>query len=171
MQERESIRNRQSARSYSATLFDEIEEREQQQQEQRQTEKQPTKKDRILNLYFAGTTDIEKLSQKVGSRPSYVAEVLHRAGLVEGYYDLYTTTGREQNIYSKFFSNILSFKSPEAARRSVERINNLYRYFESIGDRAGQHHAQVIALTGRNRARWSGKMEEAQIFSDWLLKT
>jgi hypothetical protein len=26
----------------------------------------------------------------------------------------------------------------------------------------------VLALTGKNRARWSGKLEESQIFSDWL---
>ena len=162
MQKREVIQDRQMGQSYSTTLFDEIEEK-------RHEDRRPSKKDRILNLYFSGTTDIEKLSQEVGTRPSYVAEVLNRAGLVFGYYDLYTTTAREQNIYSKFFRNVLSFKSPEAARKSVERIDNLYHYFERMGDRAGQHHAQIVALTGRNRARWSGKMEEAQIFADWLL--
>jgi hypothetical protein len=26
----------------------------------------------------------------------------------------------------------------------------------------------VLALTGRNRARWSGKKEEAKIFEQWL---
>ncbi|MCI0485502.1 MAG: hypothetical protein L0229_02770, partial [Blastocatellia bacterium] len=56
----------------------------------------------------------------------------------------------------------------EAAKQSVARIAELYEHFERIGDRAGQHHAEVLALTGRNRARWSGKAEEARIFEDWL---
>ena len=163
MQEQNIIGSRHEKGHYTANLFDEVEERKE--------KKRSSKKDRILSLYAAGTTEIGRLADAVGTRPSYVADVLNRAGLLVGYYDLYTTTSREQNIYSKFFSNVLSFKSPEAARRSVELIDNLYRYFERIGDRAGQHHAQVVALTGRNRARWSGKMEEAQIFADWLINT
>jgi hypothetical protein len=41
-------------------------------------------------------------------------------------------------------------------------------YFERIGDRPGQHQAMVVALTGKNRARWSGKREAAKLFADWL---
>jgi hypothetical protein len=26
----------------------------------------------------------------------------------------------------------------------------------------------VLALTGKNRARWSGKAEESQVFGEWL---
>jgi hypothetical protein len=26
----------------------------------------------------------------------------------------------------------------------------------------------ILALTGKNRARWSGKTEESQVFSEWL---
>lgn len=129
-----------------------------------------TKKDRILALFAAGTTDVERLAAEVRTTPSYVASVLQDAGLVRGYFDLYTTTGRDQNAYSRFFRGVLSFKSVEAALESVRRIDDLYRYFERIGDRAGQHHAEVVALTGRNRARWSGKKEEAQVFLDWLVR-
>ncbi|MCV4770736.1 hypothetical protein OFC10_32360, partial [Escherichia coli] len=85
------------------------------------------------------------------ARPSYVAQVLQSAGLLDGYFDLYTTTAREQNIYSRFFRNVLSFKSVEAARASVRKIDRLYNYFERMGDRAGQHQAMVLALTGKNR--------------------
>ncbi len=127
-----------------------------------------TKKEQILALYDEGVTDVAEIVREVGARPSYVAQVLQEAGKLAGYFDLYTTTASEQNIYSRFFRNVLSFKTVEAARTSVERIDRLYHYFERIGDRAGQHHAMVVALTGKNRARWNGKHEEAKIFSDWL---
>ena len=127
-----------------------------------------SKKSRILELHRAGTTDIGEIARTVSTKPSYVASVLQSAGLIQGYFDLYTTTGRDQNTYSRFFRNVLSFKTVEAATESVSRIAQIYKYFERIGDRAGQHHAEVLALTGRNRARWSGKKEESQIFEQWL---
>ncbi len=127
-----------------------------------------TKKEQILALYEAGTTDIAQIVRQVGARPSYVAQVLQSAGHLTGYFDLYTTTGREQNVYTRFFRNVLSFKTVEAARESVQKIDRLYNYFERLGDRAGQHQAMVLALTGKNRARWSGKQEEAAVFNEWL---
>jgi hypothetical protein len=172
MQERAYISSNPARRSHDLPLFNEIEERFEivkGRQKKAEKEKRASKKDRIISLYKSGLTDIAQLAQRTASRPSYVATVLQNAQLLRGYYDLYTTTAQDQNIYSKFFRNVLSFKSPQAARESIERIDNLYRYFERIGDRAGQHHAQVLALTGRNRARWSGKHEEARIFAEWLL--
>jgi hypothetical protein len=127
-----------------------------------------SKKDQIIALYENGVTDIAQITRRVGARPSYVAQVLQNAGILKGYFDLYTTTAKEQNIYSRFFRNVLSFKTIEAARESVQKIDRLYNYFERLGDRAGQHQAMVLALTGKNRARWSGKMEESKIFSEWL---
>ncbi len=127
-----------------------------------------TKKGQILALYEAGTTDIAQIVRQVGARPSYVAQVLQSAGHLSGYFDLYTTTGREQNVYTRFFRNVLSFKTVEAARESVQKIDRLYNYFERLGDRAGQHQAMVLALTGKNRARWSGKQEESAVFNEWL---
>ena len=127
-----------------------------------------SKKSRILELHRAGTADIGEIARQVGTRPSYVASVLQGAGLIQGYFDLYTTTGRDQNTYSRFFRNVLSFKTVEAAKESIGQIARLYQYFERIGDRAGQHHAEVLALTGRNRARFSGKKEESRVFEEWL---
>jgi hypothetical protein len=127
-----------------------------------------SKKEQILALYAGGTSDIAEIVRQVKARPSYVAQVLQSAGLLDGYFDLYTTTGREQNVYSRYFRNVLAFRNVEAARESVARIDRLYNYFERLGDRAGQHQAMVLALTGKNRARWSGKAEESQIFSEWL---
>ena len=129
-----------------------------------------TKKYRILRMFKDGIKEIDRLAALSDSKPSYVASVLQSAGLLRGYFDLYTTTGQDQNAYSRFFRGILEFKTVEAARESVAKIDRLYRYFERIGDRAGQHHAEVMALTGRNRARWSNKKEAAQIFMDWLVR-
>ena len=136
--------------------------------ERKRATRKDSKKNRILELHRAGTTDITEIARQIGTRPSYVASVLQGAGLIQGYFDLYTTTGRDQNTYSRFFRNVLSFKTVEAAKESVEQIARLYKYFERIGDRAGQHHAEVLALTGRNRARFSGKKEESQVFEEWL---
>src|SRR5207237_6117503 len=127
-----------------------------------------TKKEQILSLYERGTRDIAEIVRRVKARPSYVAQVLQTAGHLDGYFDLYTTTGREQNVYTRYFRNVLAFRTVEAARESVARIDRLYNYFERLGDRAGQHQAMVLALTGKNRARWSGKLEESEVFSDWL---
>lgn len=127
-----------------------------------------SKKDQIVALYESGVTDIAQIVRRVAARPSYVAQVLQNAGFLSGYFDLYTTTAKEQNIYSRFFRNVLSFKTVEASRESVQKIDRLYNYFERLGDRAGQHQAMVLALTGKNRARWSGKLEESKIFSEWL---
>jgi hypothetical protein len=145
---------------------DEVNEAVEEQQE-KETVK-TSKKSRILELFRSGVTDIGRLARQVQSKPSYVASVLQAAGLISGYFDLYTTTAQDQNLYSRFFRNSLSYKTVEAAQDSVARINRLYEYFERLGDRAGQHHAEVLALTGRNRARFSGKIEEARIFEDWL---
>lgn len=129
---------------------------------------QRTKKEQIVSLFASGTKDIAEIVRRVKARPSYVAQVLQQAGHLDGYFDLYTTTGREQNVYTRYFRNVLHFRNVEAARESVARLDRLYNYFERLGDRAGQHQAMILALTGKNRARWSGKTEESQIFSDWL---
>jgi hypothetical protein len=143
-------------------------ERENEETARADQEEARTKKEQILALYEAGTTDIAQIVRQVAARPSYVAQVLQSAGYLTGYFDLYTTTGREQNVYTRFFRNVLSFKTVDAARESVQKLDRLYNYFERLGDRAGQHQAMVLALTGKNRARWSGKQEESEIFSEWL---
>ena len=128
----------------------------------------PSKKEQILQLFQDGITDVAEISYLVNSKSSYVADVLRQAGWLEGYFDLYTTTSADQNVYSRYFRNVLSFKTVEAAQKSIERIDRLYSYFARIEDRAGQHHAMALALTGLNRARWSNKVEEAEVFRDWL---
>ena len=127
-----------------------------------------SKKEQILDLHARGVTNVAELARELGVKPSYVASVLQKAGRLQGYFDLYTTTALDQNIYARFFRNVLSFKTLAAASESVAKIERLYHYFERLGDRAGQHQAMIVALTGKNRARWSGKHAEAQVFAEWL---
>ena len=127
------------------------------------------KKDQILALYTSGIGDVADLALITGSRPSYVGSILQEAGFEPGYFDLYTSTSHRMNVYSKFFAGKLGFKDEETARASLELIERLYRQFEFAGDRAGQHHALTMALTMYNRARWTSKGAEADVFRRWLI--
>jgi len=128
----------------------------------------PSRKDQIISLALSGMGEVEDIAVITGARPSYVASVLQDAGLNKGYFDLYTSTAQQQNVYSKFFAGKLGFKDEETARASVELIDRLHKQFEFAGDRAGQHHALVMALTMFDRARFTGKGREAEIFREWL---
>lgn len=128
-----------------------------------------TKRARALAAWDAGERDLLRIAREVESRPSYVARVLADTGRLTGYYDLYSRTGTPVNVYGERFAGVLAFRDAEAARASVERIDRLYHEFESAGDRPGQHHAQVVALVGRNRARWADKPEAAAVFHHWLM--
>ncbi|MGI8997527.1 MAG: hypothetical protein ACR2GW_12750 [Pyrinomonadaceae bacterium] len=128
-----------------------------------------SKKEQIISLYFSGMTEIEDLALITASRPSYVGSILQEAGLKPGYFDLYTSSAHPMNVYSKFFAKRLGFKDEEIARQSVDVIDNLHRQFALAGDRAGQHHALMMALVMFDRARWTGKGPEAGIFREWLM--
>jgi hypothetical protein len=97
-----------------------------------------------------------------------VAEVLRREGILSGYFDLYTSSDRPMNIYSKYFAKKLGFKDVAAAHKGVDYINSLYKQFTRIHDRAAQHHGLLMALTMHNRAAWSGKRKEARTYRRWL---
>ncbi|MFN0119829.1 MAG: hypothetical protein ACKV2V_04940 [Blastocatellia bacterium] len=81
------------------------------------------------------------------------------------------TTGAEReqaDFYARFFHGARAFDTPDAARQSVAHIDRMFHYFERVGDRDGQHHAMVAALTGRNHARWHDRPEAAALFAEWL---
>jgi hypothetical protein len=63
----------------------------------------------------------------------------------------------------------LGFKDEEVARRSVAAIDKAYQQFAAARDRAGQHHALSMALMMFDRARWTGKVREADVFRQWLV--
>lgn len=139
------------------------------QQRSERPAKSITKKEQILALYAAGITGVEDLALITHSRPSYVGTVLQESKLLPAYFDLYTSTSHPMNVYSKYFENKLGFKDEETAKKSVEAIDHLYRQFDLAGDRAGQHHALLMALLMFDRARWTNKGPEAQVFRRWLL--
>jgi hypothetical protein len=120
-----------------------------------------SKKDMILSLFNSGTTDIESISVLTGAKP--------KEGLIDNYFDLYTSTAHPMNIYSKYFRGKLGFKDAATCEASVKTLEQAYRYFSNVQDRAGQHHALELALTMLNRARWTGKLEEAEIYRRWLV--
>jgi len=97
-----------------------------------------SKKDMILSLFNSGVTEIETIAAVSGARPSYVGAVLHREGLVDNYFDLYTSTGYPMNIYSKHFRGKLGFKDVETAERGVKNLENGYQYFARILDHLRQ---------------------------------
>jgi hypothetical protein len=128
-----------------------------------------TKKQQIIALYLSGITDIEDLASMTNARASYVGTVLQDAGLLRGYFDLYTSTAHPMNVYAKFFAGKLGFKNEATARRSVAVLDRLYRRFARVRDRAGQHHALSMALVMFDRARWTGRVREADLFRQWLV--
>ncbi len=127
-----------------------------------------SKKDQIVSLFLSGVREVEDLALLTGTRPTYVGAVLREQDLVQDYFDLYTSTAHPMNVYSRFFAGKLGFKDLETARRSVALIDRLYRQFALAQDRAGQHHALLMALTMFNRARWTGKHDEADVYRRWL---
>ena len=127
-----------------------------------------SKKDQIIALFLSGVTEVEDLALMTGTRPTYVGSILREADLVEDYFDLYTSTTHPMNVYSRYFAGKLGFKDLETARRSVAVIDELYQQFDLAHDRAGQHHALLMALTMFNRARWTGKHDEAEVYRQWL---
>lgn len=135
---------------------------------ERGSTQQVSKKDQIISLHTSGVDNLEDIALMTNTRTTYVASVLQAAGLISGYFDLYTTTSHPMNTYSRFFAGKLSFRNEEAASRSVDWLNRLYRQFEIARDRAGQHHALMLALTMFNRARWTGKSQEAKLYRSWL---
>ncbi len=138
--------------------------------ENREKETIKSKKDMILSLFGSGVTEIEAISAISGARPSYVGAVLQREGLIDNYFDLYTSTSHSMNVYSKHFEGKLGFKDLDAAKRSVNVLEGAYRYFDQHKDRAGQHHSLEMGLTMLDRARWTGKLEEAEVYRQWLVQ-
>ena len=132
-------------------------------------EEAQSKKDMILALYNSGTKDIEAIATLTGAKPSYIGSVLHREGLIDNYFDLYTSTAYPMNVYSKYFLGKLGFKNIFVARQSVRNLEEVYGQFEEKQDRAGQHHALEMALIMLDSARWTGKLEEAEIYRRWLV--
>jgi hypothetical protein len=127
------------------------------------------RKDQIVSLFLAGIHEVDDLALLTGTRPTYVGNVLQEEGLRPDYFDLYTSSVHPMNVYSRFFTGKLGFRDVGTAQESVEHLDRTYRQFEIAGDRAGQHHALLMALTMFNRARWTDKPAAAEPLRAWLL--
>src|SRR6266568_1612645 len=130
--------------------------------------KRISKRQLSQELYGQGLR-VDTIAELLETDPAYVANSLIAAGYTPAYTDLYTHTG-PQNRYAQMLAGVLRFKNLEAARESVTRIDELYHRFEEARDRRGQHQAQLLALTGKNRAEGLGKRQEARLFADWLIE-
>ena len=139
------------------------------------TSQKQTKKERILERFEQGITDVAKLADDADTTTSYVANVLQNKGGGEGtsalpaYFDLYTSTAKSMNVYARRFRGKMRFRDVEAATRSVRTLETAWVEFERERDRAGQHHAMVLAMIMANRARFSGKAAESAVFAEWLV--
>lgn len=129
-----------------------------------------TKKDTIIAMFKAGVDEIEIIASVTDTKPSYVASVLQNEGLIDRYFDLYTSTNTPRNVYSKHFQGRLGFRDVETAERGVRVLDAAYKHFDFQHDRAGQHHTLEMALTMLDRARWTNKLAEAEIYRQWLMK-
>ena len=129
-----------------------------------------TKKETIIAMFKAGVDQIEIIASVTETKPSYVASVLQNEGLIDRYFDLYTSTNMPRNIYSKHFQGRLGFKDVETAERGVRVLDAAYKHFDLQHDRAGQHHTLEMALMMLDRARWTNKLAEAEIYRQWLMK-
>jgi hypothetical protein len=128
-----------------------------------------SKKEMIISLFKKGVSDIEKIAGISQAKPSYVGAVLQKEGLIENYFDLYTSTAKPMNIYTKYFQGKLGFKDVKTAEKSVKTLEQVYCFFANRQDRAGQHHALEMALTMLDRAKWTGKSAEAEVYRLWLV--
>jgi hypothetical protein len=121
-----------------------------------------------VELYEQGLR-VDTIADLLHTDPAQIANALIAKGQAPAYVDLYTSTG-PQNRYAQMLAGVLRFKDVAAARESVARIDEIYHEFEAQGDRRGQHQAQLLALTGKNRAEGIGKRAEARVFADWLIE-
>jgi hypothetical protein len=72
------------------------------------------------------------------------------------------------NIYPSIFAaSSVSRRSDGAAKR--EKFGAVVSLFRQPARPRGQHHALEMALTMLDRARWTGKLEEAEIYRRWLV--
>ncbi len=130
--------------------------------------RKPTKKDQAIEWFDQGLP-VEEIAARLECAPTYVANVLIESGRAPEYVDLYTHTG-PQNEYARQLQGVLRFRTPEAARESLQRMDSLYQEYQAQGDLRGQHQVQLLALIGRNRAEGIGKYEAADLFTEWLVR-
>ncbi|MEM2924079.1 MAG: hypothetical protein QXJ68_00100 [Methanocellales archaeon] len=102
----------------------------------------PSKKARIIEM-AKQTNDIQLIAKTLNTTPSYVKTIIRRASAAPK-----NAVSFRQEELSLMFDGILKFKTLELARKSVNRLDELYH----SGDNTVKGLALFVALTGFNRA-------------------
>ncbi len=98
-----------------------------------------SKKAQIIEM-AKQTNDIEFIAKTFNTTPGYVKTILRRASSA--------VSAKQDPELSSMFDGILKFKTLELARKSVNRLDELYH----SGDRTVKGLAVFVALTGLNKA-------------------
>ena len=108
--------------------------------------------------------------------PDYVVSVLEEAGMRVSW----TTRADAEGQYEEEFADLLHFSTLEEAEMCLIRLDELFRKFESEGERAATERVREVAQLGRRRAEMisrnhkvdakkRGEKEEiAHWFAIWL---
>lgn len=102
----------------------------------------PSKKAQILEM-AKQTNDIQFIAKTLNTTPSYVKTIIRRASSASN-----SALSVKQEELSLMFDGILKFKTLELARKSVNKLDELYH----SGDRTVKGLAVFVALTGLNKA-------------------
>jgi len=122
----------------------------------------PTKKQMILEI--AGglgvprytPAEVEQIRRQLVVRmgaagktsPEYIAEVLEEAGMGLAW----ATQADAEGQYEEEFHDLLHFATLEDAEMCLVRLDELYRKFQSEGERAAVNRVLEVARLGRRRA-------------------
>lgn len=118
------------------------------------------------------TDDIDLIARTFNTTTSYVSTIVRRAS---GAADSVIASQQEAEL-SLMFDGILRFRTMELARKSVEKLDELYH----SGDRTVKGLALFVALTGLNKAKTISKNRRlspegrakfekiASLFQNWI---
>lgn len=136
---------------------------------------QKSKKAQIIEM-AKQTDDIELIARTFNTNVSYVRTIIRRAGSASGAAADSDIAAKQEAELSLMFDGILRFKTIELARKSVNRLDELYH----SGDRTVKGLALFVALTGLNKAKTISKNRRlspegrmkfekiASLFENWV---
>jgi hypothetical protein len=87
-----------------------------------------------------------------GVSPSYIANVLRRAGKRVEFNDRFVDPWMEEP-YASRLRGLLRFTDLQAAEDSLQELDAVYRDYRENADREGTHLIRTLVLKGRDRAR------------------
>jgi hypothetical protein len=115
---------------------------------------------RARGLERVGEPEIRALQAELRRRlgpdnktsPSYIANVLRRAGTLVDYDDRYVDPLMEEP-YASRLQGALQFHDLESAEASLQKLDAIYREYRGASDRVGTALVRSLVLKGRQRAQ------------------